>query len=193
MSLISKLRNRYFLYVMHSGDDNKKEQLLRKRIAFLGENTRIYSDEFGSEPWLLSIGNNVIIASGVSFVEHDASYYTALRYLKKSSNINTEKMGAIIIEDNCFIGANSLILGGSKIGKNSIIAAGAVVHGIVPSGEVWGGVPARYIMKIEEYANKVTLEADNLPWSGDNNWGGKQNKICQKQIFDYYKRLLNKG
>ena len=59
--------------------------------------------------------------------------------MNKKFNVNTEKMGAIIIEDNCFVGANSIILGGSKVGRDSIIAAGAVVHGIVPPGEVWGG------------------------------------------------------
>lgn len=139
MSLVEKIRNRYFMFVMHSGNEDKKEKVLRKKLAFLGENSRVYSDQFGTEPWLLSIGNNVIVASGVMFIEHDASYYTAYRYMNKKFNVNTEKMGAIIIEDNCFVGANSIILGGSKVGRDSIIAAGAVVHGIVPPGEVWGG------------------------------------------------------
>lgn len=138
-NLINKIENRYFLYVMHSENDLKKEKILRKKIAHLGNNSRIYSDKFGSEPWLVSIGDDVIVASGVSFIEHDASYYSVYRYLGEIPNVFAEKKGAIIIGNNCFIGANSILLGGTRIGDNSVVAAGSVVHGIVPSGEVCGG------------------------------------------------------
>lgn len=139
MSIIQIIKNRWFLHIMHSENEKKKERMLRKRVAHIGENCRIYSDFLGAEPWLLWLGNDVIIASGVKFIEHDASYYTAYRFLGEKANPKNEKMGAIIVEDNCFIGANATILGGTKIGRDSIIAAGAVVHGTIPSGEVWGG------------------------------------------------------
>lgn len=58
------------------------------------------------------------------------------------------------MEDNCFIGLRSIILPNVTIGSNSIIAAGSVVSKSVPSGEVWGGVPAKFIMKTEDYAKK---------------------------------------
>lgn len=56
--------------------------------------------------------------------------------------------------NNCFIGARSTILPGVTIGDNSIVAVGAVVNKSIPSGEVWGGVPAHYIMKTKDYADK---------------------------------------
>ena len=49
---------------------------------------------------------------------------------------DTYKFGKIVVEDNCFIGLRS------------------IVTKSVPSGEVWGGVPARFIMKTEDYAKK---------------------------------------
>ena len=50
---------------------------------------------------------------------------------------------------NVWIGAGSVVLPGARIGDNAVIAAGSVVRGEVPAGELWGGVPARYIKTIE--------------------------------------------
>ena len=50
---------------------------------------------------------------------------------------------------NVWVGANCTILPGARIGDNAVIAAGSVVRGEVPAGELWGGVPARYIKTIE--------------------------------------------
>lgn len=57
--------------------------------------------------------------------------------------------GEIIIEDDVWIGANSVILPDVKIGKGAIIAAGAVVTGSVNAYEIVGGVPARFIKNRE--------------------------------------------
>lgn len=51
----------------------------------------------------------------------------------------------IIIGDGAWICANSSIIAGVKIGKRSIVAAGAVVLHDVPDGELWGGIPAKKI------------------------------------------------
>lgn len=53
------------------------------------------------------------------------------------------------IGSNVWIGAGCMILPGARIGDNAVIAAGSVVRGVVPAGELWGGVPARYIKTIE--------------------------------------------
>ena len=193
MNLIKKIKNRYFSYVMHSGNNMRKEKELRKILYYLGENTRIYSDSFGSEPWLLSIGSDTIVASGVKFIQHDASYYNAYRFLHKKAIQQGEKMGAIMIGVNCFIGADAVILGGSKIGDNSIIAAAAVVHGNIPPNEVWGGVPAKYIMNTEEYAKKIDLHTMSLPWIINNQYKDMNEKELKQVKQKYYFELLNKG
>lgn len=54
----------------------------------------------------------------------------------------------VTIGANVWIGANCVLLAGSSVGDNSVIAAGSVVRGEVPTGELWGGVPARMIRRI---------------------------------------------
>lgn len=63
---------------------------------------------------------------------------------KRSAHISA----SIVLEDDVWIGANAIILSGVVIGTGSIVAAGAVVNKSIPSGELWGGVPARCIKKI---------------------------------------------
>ncbi len=61
----------------------------------------------------------------------------------------SHKSAPIVLEDDVWVGANVVILPGVVIGKGSILAAGAVVSRNIPSGEIWGGVPARFIKKVE--------------------------------------------
>lgn len=55
----------------------------------------------------------------------------------------------IEIGTNVWVAAGCMILPGARIGDNAVIAAGSVVRGEVPAGQLWGGVPARYIKTIE--------------------------------------------
>ncbi len=63
-----------------------------------------------------------------------------------------EHRHSVTIGDNVWVGASCVLLPGSVIGDNSVIAAGSVVRGIVPAGELWGGTPARRIRTIERAA-----------------------------------------
>lgn len=68
------------------------------------------------------IGNDVLIGPNVMIFDHDHNY--------KTKNVKNEFLtDSIIIEDNVWIGANSIILKGTHIGKNSVIAAGSVIKG----------------------------------------------------------------
>lgn len=127
---------------------------LRKRGMLIGENCDISkSANFGSEPWLIKIGNNVRITQKVQFITHDGGLWT----LRKMGLIDKEsvKYGKITIGDNCNISWNTIIMPNVEIGENCVIAAGAVVTKNVPSGEVWGGIPAKKIETIEEYYEKI--------------------------------------
>ena len=63
-------------------------------------------------------------------------------------NLGVAMASVLIVEDDVFIGANCTILKNVRIGEGSIIAAGSIVTKEVPSGEIWGGVPARYLKKL---------------------------------------------
>lgn len=49
------------------------------------------------------------------------------------------KLGEVVIEDGCWIGANVTILRNTHIGKNSVIGAGTVVKGDIPAGSLVTG------------------------------------------------------
>ena len=92
----------------------------------------------------VSIAYNVIIGP----TEHNTKLPSMSPHspLMKSLNISTDlPISLVIIEDEVWIGANTVILQGVKIGHGSVIAAGAVVTKDVPSMEIWGGVPAKKI------------------------------------------------
>ena len=126
----------------------KKMKLLNKmgKDCFIARN--IY---FGSEPELISLGNNVWLTSGVKLVTHDGSLHMLSKTLNKKLN---PKIGEINIKDNCFIGINSIIMPGIAIGPNSIIGAGSIVTKDVPPNTIVAGNPAKKIMSIKDYLNK---------------------------------------
>lgn len=64
-------------------------------------------------------------------------------------------------KDNCFIGAGTIILPGVTIGPNAIVAAGAVVNSDVPDGMIVGGVPAKVIGTMTDFAEKRKLYSES--------------------------------
>lgn len=62
----------------------------------------------------------------------------------------------VIIEDDVLVGANAVVLEGCRVGKGSVVAAGAVVTEDVPAGVVVAGAPARVIKKKDDKTNSKT-------------------------------------
>ena len=116
----------------------------------IGVNTHIFSNIALSEPYLISIGNNCTISTNVSFITHDAS----VGVIMGRENFS-DLCGKIVIGNNCFIGNNSIILYGTTIADNTIIAAGSVVtKSVLKPGCIIGGNPARVIGTIEKFKDK---------------------------------------
>lgn len=63
----------------------------------------------------------------------------------------------VIIEDNVFVGANAVVLEGVKLGKGSVVAAGAVVLEDVRPGLVVAGVPANVKGRVEDVSQKEKI------------------------------------
>lgn len=124
----------------------------------VGEGCRFLgSHNFGSEPYLIKIGNYVTVSSDVIFVNHDGGTAVAKR-LDPQAFGDILKFGRITIGDNCFIGTGSIIMPGVTIGNNTVIGAGSVVTKDIPANSVAAGVPARVVKSIKLYAEKC-LEA----------------------------------
>ncbi len=84
----------------------------------------------------IKIGRDVMIAENVSI--RDSDNHTIV-------NSNRPQDGAIVIGDHVWIGMNSIILKGVKIGPGAVIAAGSVVTRDVEAGTLVGGVPAKLL------------------------------------------------
>ena len=95
------------------------------------------------------IGNHVKIGGGtrISDSNHHSLDYKIRRTSEDSKNA---KSAPVIIGDDVFIGANCYIGKGVTIGDRSIVAAGSVVVKSIPSDEIWGGNPAKFIKKIND-------------------------------------------
>jgi len=139
-----------------------KRSMLRWCGAEIGDNVRISSSVrfqtngpviIGSDTW---IGHQVFITGGNAPIEIGAGVDIAPRVLIVSGSHEARpgEMKAagpgvslpIRICDGAWIGAGATILGGADIGSSSIVAAGSLVRGIIESGRVYGGIPARPII-----------------------------------------------
>lgn len=107
-----------------------------------------------TDPELISIGTNVKIASGVSFINHDI--IPSMLNTKFSSHDFAPSFGCIEIGDNVMIGADVLILPNVKIGSNVIIGAGSVVTKDIPDNSVAAGIPCRVVGNFDDLVIKYT-------------------------------------
>ncbi len=124
-------------------------EYFRKQGARIGEGCSIIPLQLGAEPYLVRLGNRVTIAGGVHFVTHDGG-----AWLFRDEIPDIQVFGSIIIEDNCVVGQNAILMPNIRIGPNSIVAAGAVVISDVPPNTIAMGVPARALGSVVKYREK---------------------------------------
>ncbi|MBT1191862.1 acyltransferase [Rhodococcoides kroppenstedtii] len=135
-------------------------------LGSTGKNVKLTGwPNFGSEPFLISIGNDVTISSHVSFVTHDGG----TRVLRRR-NPGLHVYGRIVIGNNCFIGMRTIILPGVTIGDDVVIGAGSVVTKDVPSRSVAAGVPCRVLKNLDDY--EASSISKGFIWRRpyDDNW-----------------------
>jgi acetyltransferase-like isoleucine patch superfamily enzyme len=90
----------------------------------------------------IEIGDWVYVGANCSIVDTD---FHALDYATRIGPNDAGKTKPVVIEEGVFIGMNSLILKGAHIGARSVIGAGSVVAGHIPSGVIAAGNPAKVI------------------------------------------------
>jgi acetyltransferase-like isoleucine patch superfamily enzyme len=121
----------------------------RRQGVEIGEGVEIFGANlftFGSEPYLVSIGNQVTISHDVDFITHDGGMRTA-----RDKYPDAYLYGRIQVADRCFVGAHCVLLLGAKVGVGSVIGSGSIVTGEIPSGVVAIGAPARPVKSVEDY------------------------------------------
>lgn len=127
-----------------------------------GENVWWQPFKIPSNPEVISVGDNVNVATEVLFLDHDIIHVMLNNMRPRLGGGKPFKpyIGPITIGNNVFIGGRSIILYNVKIGNNCIIAAGSLVNKDVPDGAVVAGVPAKVIGKFEKVVEKYRRYSD---------------------------------
>jgi len=168
-------------------------EYFRKQGAQIGEGCSIIPTSLGTEPYLIRIGNHVTIANGVGFGTHDGG-----TWIFRNEIQDIQVFGPVVIEDNCVIGQNAIILGNVRIGRNSIVGAGSVVISDVPENTIVMGVPARPFGSVEKYREKcierwkIQQPPDSIIEQGKNWWSSKYFNKNRKKLKEHLIKIFSK-
>lgn len=145
----------------------------------------IDTPNFGSEPYLVEIGDKSKITAGCRFITHDGAMYV-IRSMEKYKDVRN--FGRIRIGKNCFVGNNCTFLPGSQMGSNCILGAGSVLNSSMPDNSVYAGIPAKFICTIEEYGDKSIINNTLYPRELEQN-RSKLDKYIKENLPYQYKPI----
>lgn len=111
--------------------DGAKIRVRKGAVCTVGKNTSVNSNNMIACHEKITIGDNVQFSPNVQIYDHDHDFraedgVSAMKYVT----------APVEIGNNVWIGANAVILRGTKIGNNCVIAAGCVVKGNVPDNSL---------------------------------------------------------
>ncbi len=153
MGLIRLLRHAYrrcrVAMEKHKYTPYTMAEYWRKCGAQVGEGCFLVPTDLGDEAYLIKVGNRVAIAADVFFMTHDGA-----TWVFRDQHPDLQVFGPIVIEDNCIIGARSVLGPNIRIGPNSVVAAGSMVIADVPPNTLVMGIPARPFGSLEKYREK---------------------------------------
>lgn len=169
MSFIRTLKNKYYQCF------KPYKYAVKMGVNFSGKGKVVFFGKvsWGSEPWIITIGDNVYITNNCHFITHDGG---TLLFRNEIPDLEVTK--PIVIKNNVYIGDNVTIMPGVTIGNNVVVGTGAVVTKDLPDNGVYAGVPARFIKSIDEYKQKLMDESLHI--------GHLQGKEKDQALRDYY-------
>ena len=111
------------------------------REVQIGNNCRIQGGAYIADGCVLS--DDVFIGPNVTLLND-----------KYPPSNNPQQWQPIQIGKNAVIGGGATIVAGCSVGHSSVLGAGSTLTKSIPSGEVWAGNPAQFLMSREEYNYK---------------------------------------
>jgi len=142
----------------------------------MGKNVNFYGmppGMFGTEPWLITLGDNVYITAGCQFITHDGG-----TLILRKETPDLELTAPITVGNDVYIGIRTVILPGVSIGNRCIIGAGSVVARSIPDNSVAAGVPARVIKSTDEYLRSAQARSLHL-----GHLSAKEKELALKKHF----------
>jgi acetyltransferase-like isoleucine patch superfamily enzyme len=118
----------------------------------IGAGCRLINVDFGSEPYLVSIGNH-FSGTNANFITHDGGVWI---FRKEYPDLDV--VAPIQIGNNVFLGFGVTILPGVTIGDNVVVGAGSIVTRSIPSNCVAAGIPAKPLRDINDYKAKCLAQ-----------------------------------
>ncbi len=171
IKIFELIRKIYYLYI-----ERDSVKYARSIGVKVGKGCRLIATDFGSEPYLITIGDHVSITNS-SFITHDGGVWV---FRNEFPEIDIVK--PITIKNYVFIGYGCIILAGVTIGNNVVIGAGSVVTKDIPDNIVAAGVPARVIKSIQSYKSKAINNSHSTK-----NFSSIRKKLFYKNMYKFTK------
>lgn len=160
--LISKTQR-----VLANRNNTTKVKYLKKKGARIGERTKLNCrvEAFGSEPYLVTIGEDCLFAADVRFITHDGGI-GVLNNLGFFGDTHMDSIAPITVGNNVYIGTGAYIMAGVRIGNNVVIGAGAIVTRNISDNTVAVGVPAKPVESLDDYCKHIREKGKLFPTLG---------------------------
>jgi acetyltransferase-like isoleucine patch superfamily enzyme len=161
--------------------------------SYINSNTKILSADIGK---YTSIGSNVMIGVGQHptnlVTTHPAFYSNNKAFETYSDKMYYEEFDKCIIGNDVWIGSNSTILNGVKIGDGAIIALGAVVTKDVQPYSIVGGIPAK-VLKFRFNENIIDRLLQIRWWEFEEDFLRTKYKLLHNpnEFIDYYENNID--
>ena len=134
------------IYYKHDGIWSEGKSIIIGNRVFIGRDC-----EFNIRK-KITICDNVLIASGCKFIDHDHGHANGSLPMVDQPGPEEE----ILLDENVWLGSNVIVLKGVRIGTGAIVGAGTVVTRSIPAYEIWAGIPAKRIStrKLQDPVNE---------------------------------------
>ena len=123
----------------------------------IGDNCKIYGNSpnmWGTEPFLIRMGNNVHITDGCKFITHDGG-----TLILRQHTPDLEITAPIEIGSNVYLGIETIVMPGVKISDNVIVGSRSIVTKNIESNSVVAGIPAKFIKTVSDYHTKLKKQS----------------------------------
>lgn len=127
----------------------------RSQGAQIGSDCRLIDCNFGSEPYLVTLGDHVS-ATDTTFVTHDGGVWVF-----RDRWPDADVIAPISVGSNVFLGSGTVVLPGVTIADDVVVGARSVVTRDIPAGSVAAGSPAKVLRSLDEY--RQALEPRIVP------------------------------